>query len=46
MKRVKLLAVIALVLMFTQAAHALDPVPQESSFSGFVRAGAVVLTVY
>lgn len=43
MKILKFSIVIMLVLTFTQTALAIDPVPQESGFSGFVRAGAGML---
>ena len=43
MTNFKLLLFISLILFFANAAYALDPVPQESGFSGFVRAGGGVL---
>jgi hypothetical protein len=39
----KTLAALILLAFLTQEAHALDPVPQESGLSGFVRAGGGVL---
>lgn len=43
MKRMAPLFLTALIMISAGIAHALDPVPQDSGFSGFVRAGAGVL---
>jgi len=43
MKYIKITALIAVMLLMTGVAFALDPVPGESGFSGFVRIGVGVM---
>lgn len=44
MKSIKTALVIAVLFLFVNVAYALDPIPQEQGFSGFVRAGAGVIS--